>query len=137
MPVLNLNMEKIILDTNFLLIPAQFGVDIFAEIKRIADFRYELYILDKSLDELNKISEEQKGKLKREVNLALQIIKENTANGNINVINTSGTDKNVDDIIVSLQDYITATQDIELQRRLKGKGARIISLRQKKYLFFK
>ena len=45
-------MAKIILDTNFLMIPAQFNVDIFSEIHRICDFKYELYIIDKTIDEL-------------------------------------------------------------------------------------
>jgi len=130
-------MKKILLDTNFLLIPAQFGTDIFAEIKRIADFRYELYIIDKSLDELNKISKEQRGKLKREVKLTIAIIKEKISKNDIKIIDTQEEDKSVDDIIVSLKGYITATQDIELQKRLKEKGAKIISMRQKKYLFFK
>ena len=45
-------MKKIILDTNFLLIPAQFNVDIFSEIERICDFQYQLCIVDKTLSEL-------------------------------------------------------------------------------------
>ena len=54
-------MEKILLDTNFLLIPSQFKVDIFSEIKRICNFSYKLYVLDKSVGELNYIIENQKG----------------------------------------------------------------------------
>jgi len=49
-------MRKIILDTNFLLIPAQFKVDIFSEIDRICSFTYSLFVLDKSVEELKKIS---------------------------------------------------------------------------------
>ena len=36
-------MKKILLDTNFLLIPFQFNVDIFAEINRIANSLNQLY----------------------------------------------------------------------------------------------
>ena len=43
---------KIYLDTNFLLIPAQFKVDIFEEIERLMDKPYDLYVFDKSLKEL-------------------------------------------------------------------------------------
>ena len=67
--------KKIILDTNFLLIPAQFKVDIFSEIVRIADFSYELFIIDKTLDELKKITETQKVKDRFAANLALQLLK--------------------------------------------------------------
>ena len=45
-------MKKIILDTNFLLIPAQFKVDIFDEIDRIMIEKYQLFVLDKTIDEL-------------------------------------------------------------------------------------
>ena len=68
-------MKRIILDTNFLLIPAQFKVDIFSEIQRIADFKYQLYILDKTITELKKIQKEQRGKHKRAAKLGLDLIK--------------------------------------------------------------
>ena len=68
-------MKKIILDTNFLLIPSQSKVDIFAEIDKICMFKYELCIVDKTIDELNNIIEKQKGKHKAAAKLALQLIK--------------------------------------------------------------
>ena len=49
--------KKIILDTNFLLIPAQFGVDVFTGLEELCDFKFELYLLDKSLKELKNIKE--------------------------------------------------------------------------------
>ena len=52
-------MKTVLLDTNFLLIPAQFKVDIFSEIDRICTFQYEIAVLDKTIDELNKIIKEQ------------------------------------------------------------------------------
>ncbi len=52
----------IILDTNFLLIPAQFKVDIFSEVERICNFRYQLVIIDKTLEELEDIVSETQGK---------------------------------------------------------------------------
>lgn len=130
-------MEKIILDTNFLLLPAQFGLDIFTELENLADFRYKLYVLEKSITELKKIAEEQKGKVKRDVKLALSMIEQKIRQDEIIMIDTSGDGRLVDDIIVSLEGYIVATQDIGLQKRLKAKKVKIISMRQKKYLFFK
>ena len=88
-------MKKIILDTNFLLIPAQFRVDIFSEIQRIADFRYQLCILDKTLAELKKINQEQRGRYKAAVKLALDLIKKKKPK----VIKTS-SQKYVDDLLV-------------------------------------
>jgi rRNA-processing protein FCF1 len=121
-------MRKILLDTNFLLIPAQFKVDIFKEIDRIMFAKYKLYTLDKVIDELKKIiaDKKQKQKDKKAAKLALQLIKAKK----INIIKTK-TDKPVDDIIADLKGYVIATQDIGLKRRLKAK---IITLRAKKKL---
>jgi uncharacterized protein len=121
---------KILLDTNFLLIPAQFKVDIFSEIDRIVDEPYKLYILEKTIDELNKIIKEQKSRHKEAANIALKLIKQK----GLNTIKNS-TNYSVDDIIVDIaDDYVVATQDKELKKRLKEKNIKIITLRAKKYL---
>ncbi len=120
---------KIIIDTNFLLIPIQFRVDIFSEIERIMSLPYELFILDKTIMELNKIIAEQKGKDKEAAKLALQLIK-----GKVNLIKTEkGL---VDDLIVELvdKDTFVCTQDMILKKRIKAKGAKLIIMKQKQYL---
>ncbi len=121
-------MKKILLDTNFLLIPSQFKIDIFAEIDRIMLEKYKLFTLDKVIDELKSIQKnpKQSQKNKKAAKLALQLIKAKK----VNIIKTK-TDKLVDDIIASLKGYVIATQDIGLKRRLKTK---IITLRAKKKL---
>ena len=123
-------MKRIIIDTNFLLIPAQFKVDIFLEIKKIAEFDYDLFIIDKTIDELKSIIEKQKGKHKAAAKLALSIIKLKK----IKKIKTKeGT---VDELILKAADKntIIATQDMELKRKLREKGVSLIVLRQKKHL---
>jgi|SRR3989344_4106154 len=125
-------MKKILLDTNFLLIPWQFKVDIFTQIDNIAHFKYGLFILDKTLDELKKIVEEQKGKDKDAAKVALKLI----AIKNIGIIKTE-EDGETDEIILktaSKDDFIVATQDKDLKRRLINQGASVIILRQKKTL---
>ena len=121
-------MKQIILDTNFLLIPAQFRVDIFEEIKRIADFKYQLCILDKTIDELKKIQKEQRGKHKLAAKLALDLVKKKK----IKIIKTTEK-KYVDDHLVdfSKKGAVIATQDLGPKKRLKKP---YIVLRQKKYL---
>ncbi len=117
---------KILLDTNFLLIPAQFRVDIFAEIERIMKEPYKLYILKQTIDELNKIIEKQRGKHREAAKLALQLIKQK----GLNTIRISSKGS-VDDIIKNIaKNYIVATQDKELKKSLK----KVITLRAKKYL---
>ena len=120
-------MKKIILDTNMLLVPFQFKVDIFKEIDRIIDEKYEIFVVDKTLEELEKLIKGNKEKDKKVAKLAKQLIKKNK----VKIINTQG--KNVDEIIIKIKDKdtIVATQDKELRKKLKGD---VIVLRQKKYL---
>ena len=125
-------MKKILLDTNFLMINAQFRVDIFSEIERICNFNYKLYVLDKTVDELKYIIEKQKGKHKGAAKIGLQLLKIK----NVNVIKTNASEK-TDDIIVEYaykKDYLVATQDKDLKRKLINQGATTIILKQKKVL---
>jgi rRNA-processing protein FCF1 len=122
--------KKILLDTNFLMIPASLGVDIFEKIEEMCDFPYELFVLEKSKQELERIQERGRGKDSREAKLALSLIDAKK----INVL-IEDSNEYVDDVLVKLNDeYIIATQDTELKKRLTG---RKIFLRQKKYLVLK
>ena len=124
-------MKKILLDTNFLMLSAQFKVDIFSEIERICNFNYKLYVLDKTIEELKNIIETQKGKHKDAAKVALQLLKLKK----VNVIKTSSK-KNTDDIILEYgkKDHLVATQDKDLKRKLINQGCSVIILKQKKIL---
>ncbi|MBI2207893.1 hypothetical protein HYU50_00190 [Candidatus Woesearchaeota archaeon] len=124
-------MKRILLDTNFLLIPYQFHVDIFSEIERICNFNHELYVLDKTIDELKKIIGEQKGKHKEAAKIALQLLKIK----NVGIIKTS-SEKYTDDIILDYakKGCLVATQDKDLKRKLINHGIGVIVLRKKKFL---
>jgi len=124
-------MKIIIIDTNFLLIPYIFKVDIFEEINRICNFKYQLCVLEETLGELNKIIKEQKGKHAEAAKFALKLVKWK----HLKILDKN-QDKSVDDIIVDIAntDTIVATQDAELKQRLKENGVGFIVLRQKKYL---
>ena len=123
-------MKRIILDTNFLMIPYKFRVDIFSEVNRICDFNYELYIFESSIGELRNIAENQSGIDKKAAQFALKLVKLK----NIGIIKSGETD--VDELMLDSvnNDTIMATQDIQLKRQLLEKGASLIALRQKKYL---
>ena len=126
-------MKKIILKNNFLLIPIQFKVDIFTEIDRICMFNYKLCIVDKTIDELNKIIETQKGKHKLAAKVALQLLKKKK----VSKITTG--EGGVDNLILDLLDEntILATQDVLLRQRAVKKNIKIIMLRSKRYLVLK
>lgn len=125
-------MRKIIIDTNFLLIPAQFKVDIFSEFERICNFPYELCIVDKTVDELKKLINSGRGRDYAAAKLGLKLLEEKK----VKYLKTE-TLKNVDELIVGLAnkvDFAVATQDKALMVKLKKKSVPLINLRQKSYL---
>ena len=123
-------MKNIIIDTNFLMIPIQFRVDIFSEFNRICNFNYKLSIFEQSIRELKNIMKKQPRKHKKAAEFALKLIKLK----NISIIQSNQED--VDSLILKNinKDTIIATQDIHLRKELLKKGASVIILRQRKYL---
>ncbi|MCX6706867.1 MAG: nucleotide-binding protein [Candidatus Woesearchaeota archaeon] len=126
--------KKIILDTNFLLIPAQFGLDIFTELQKTCSFSYNLYIIDKSLSELDNIIRQQRGAPKKAAQMTQKLLKNFINNNKINIIpaKTGYIDREILDI--SDKDTLVATQDAGLRKKLREKGVKTIIMRQRKYL---
>ncbi|MBI4452300.1 DUF188 domain-containing protein [Candidatus Woesearchaeota archaeon] len=123
-------MKRIILDTNFLMIPFQFNVDIFSELERICHFNYGLFVFDAAIRELKKIIEVQAGKSKKAAILALKLVKSK----NVKILESE--ENYVDKAILENldKDVIVATQDKVLRKKLLEKGISVIMLRQRKYL---
>jgi len=127
-------MKHIIIDTNFLLIPAQFKVDIFTELGKLMLEPYELCIVDKTIDELKKIQDTASGKDKAGATLALRMLEKKG-------VKHLKTEKNLntDKLIVELAknpDFIVATQDKALKHILEQNNVQVVVLRQQKYLKF-
>lgn len=123
-------MKKIIMDTNFLMIPWMFKVDIFSEFERISNFKYNLFIFDSTIEELNNIIKKQRGKNKKAAQFALKLINSK----HLNII--SSLKKNVDSLILEnlSEDDVIATLDAKLKKEVLEKGNPVVILRQKKYL---
>src|SRR3989344_4711906 len=100
------NMKKIILDTNALIYFVKFKIDFMEELRRICDFNFEVYVLNKTIDELEKLKKK----------LALELIK----GKNLKILNIA-EGKNVDDILIKMSKlgYIVVTQDKELKEKLQ------------------
>jgi hypothetical protein len=112
---------RVILDSNFLLAPFRFKIDIFKELDRVLDLRYKVFVTDGVIQELRSLnSREAKGAL----SMALKLP----------VIETKATD--VDDALLELAsgNTIICTNDKILIEKLKSKGLPVIYVRQKKYL---
>jgi uncharacterized protein len=123
-----LKIQKIVLDSNFLMIPGQFGVDIFEALRNKLNFPYKLFIVKNTIAELNKIIEKAKNRDKIAARIGLELIKTKS----INIIDCDES-AIVDDELVMLSNdgCIIATQDKELKSRIANKK---IVLRQKKYI---
>ena len=119
---------KIILDTNFLLIPGKFKVDIFRELEKFG--KPQLSTLDSVIKELEKISR-GKGRDAGNAKLGLSLLKDNK----VQILKTKGKDTDSEiERIASEDDYIVCTLDRNLIERLRRECVQVIRLRQKKYL---
>lgn len=127
----NREKRKIILDTNFLLIPVVFRVDIFEEIERICFFPYELCVVEGTIKELENLVNTQKQNDRMAARVALSLI-ESKKITKLSMEGVYGVDKAL--INWGSKGAIIATQDKDLKRELKFLGVGRIVLRNKKHL---
>jgi len=120
-------MKKIILDTNSLLAISQFKVDIFGALYNQIDDKLELFVLDKIVNELEKLIKESRLSEQKAAKLALELIKHK----GIGVIITPDDGLTADEELLRLKGYSVLTQDRELKRKLKEKGTEVLTIRQK------
>ncbi len=144
---------KVILDTNFLLVPFQFNIDVKEEIAKMIDRKYELCTTDGVLQELESLTKDRnryparsatdaatKGrsqnrrKLKRNLK-HLKLLKCALSFASDMTVLKTGV-KDVDAALVSLasQENIVCTNDKVLKEKIRKKGAPVIFMRQKRYL---
>ncbi len=117
---------KIILDTNALMVPVQFGVDIFSE---LSSLNYDEYLVPSGVvRELKGIASSGHGIDRNAARVALSLI------SGFRTIETVG---DVDCAILRLAIEIGAavfTNDSELLRRLRDCGVNVVYMRQRSYL---
>lgn len=111
-------MNKIMLDTNFLVAPFQQGFDIFEEIERLYP-ESKVYTLEDAVQEAKSIEEG------RYVDLVEKLLETK----NIEVLETEGEGE-VDDLLVEICDeFVVGTNDRELKERLLDEDAEVIIVR--------
>jgi uncharacterized protein len=111
------------------MIPAQFHVDILAELGQIIP-HYKLVVPSFVINELKAIKKRSRGKDKIAASVALKIVE----SPEIQKINVNLKKKErVDDALLRISSVL-CTNDIGLKRRARDKGIAVIHLRQKKYL---
>lgn len=126
------NHPTIILDTNFLLVPIRFRVDIFEETERVLNQLIKFAVTPSILKEIEYLKTKANPSFLRELVFVEKIIEKCT------VLNEPIIDgENTDDSIIriaSSQGYYVGTSDKELRRKLREAGVRIVFLRQRRYL---
>lgn len=123
-------MTRLFFDANTLLIPVQFGVDVFEEALRVVDTPVTYCVLDRVVEEVKALAA-TKTKDAPAAKVALQLVKQKDLKGV-----PGSLDKSVDDALVEAcepGDWVV-TQDKELKKKLKAKGVKVITLRNKNHL---
>jgi rRNA-processing protein FCF1 len=117
---------KVLCDTNFLLIPIRFGVDILAETTEAVNDIVEFYVSSKVVEEIKLLISNAKPGLERELRFAL-----NMAN-RFKIIEDDSS-LSVDDSLIQLAEknnMILGTVDKELRKKAKKSGVKVVFLRQ-------
>lgn len=122
---------KIILDSNFLMIPFQFHIDIFQELEYLLQKKVDFVVPSSVKQELTEISS-RGGEGAPEASLALQLASRCRA---VEVVLAPG--ESVDDAIVKASQKLgalVATTDIALKKRLRDINIPVVYLREKSKL---
>jgi rRNA-processing protein FCF1 len=123
----------VVLDTNILTVPAQFGVDIFSEAERVLERSIEFVVLDSVVTELDRKLNTTTGREKRWFKIALDLVER------CRIIKSSEAQQSipVDERILeyaSSSEGVIATNDKELKERAISQGTPVLYLRGKKQL---
>lgn len=121
---------KILCDTNFLLIPLRFGVDVFNEADETLNDLTEFFVSSRVLDEINLLREGAKPSFEKELLFALKMAE-------LCVLICDESVTQVDDSLVQLaknNKMVLGTTDSELRKKAREEGVRVIYLRQRRYL---
>jgi rRNA-processing protein FCF1 len=125
--------RPVILDTNFLLVPFRFKVDILRELDYLIDYSHRYVICSRTLGELAKIGKKV-GKDGMAARLAMKLVEANREM--IDVVESKG---HVDDWIAGYAKEnaaIVCTNDSALRRRLRALDIKVITLKSKSKLGF-
>ncbi len=118
----------VLLDTNFLLLPHQHGVDVFSEIERLVPEKHEVATLSTVVGELEELTGPSKDGVA--ANVALQLLREK----GVVVLPAEG---GVDESIVEKAGgggVLVGTNDRELKSQLRSKGVELLVLRGRNHL---
>jgi rRNA-processing protein FCF1 len=125
-------LPRILFDTNFLMIPLRFGVDIFEEAGRALNQPPEFYVTRSVLKEIAQLKQDARPSFFKELSFAEKIAER------CSVLEVEVEDgETVDDSILRTAEkkrFIVGTTDVELRKKLRAVGVKVLVLRQRRYL---
>lgn len=136
----------IILDTNFLLVPIQFKIDIFEQIKKLIPNIVKFIILLDIMSELTNIHKvEKRPKLKLEISGSIAFLNKKMNENPSDFLNLEIPNSNnlkIDDYLIEISnsimanniDIYLASNDKELRRKCRNNKIKNIFVRQRKIL---
>lgn len=117
-----MNKVKILLDTNFLLTTIRYKLHGLSEIKK--QVPAEFYVLSGTIDELKNLSNTNK-KIEKEYLLVKKMLQNEKVNG------LKSNTENVDNELLEFsKEYIIATNDKELRRKIRENGGKSIYIKK-------
>jgi rRNA-processing protein FCF1 len=123
---------KVVLDANFFFVSSQFNVDVFEELAKLLNRRFEPILLSSTQKELQGLAESNSPKKRKQAHLALRLAEKCRL-----LPVKKSFNETYDDVIVRVSakwKTPVATNDQELRKRLRKIGVPVIFLRQKRCL---
>ena len=122
---------EVIVDSNALLTPLQFKIDVFGELERLLNRRFELILLSPVKRELERLAAESSTKMRRMATVALKLAEK------CRYVEVNSSGRMVDDVIVETAAKTRTpvfTNDSQLRKRLRDISVPVIYVRQKSHL---
>jgi rRNA-processing protein FCF1 len=122
---------RVIMDSNALFAPLQFKIDVFEELERLLNRRFELILLSTVRHELKTLEAEGSPKTRRMATFALKFAEK------CKYVDVASSGRTVDDVIVEVAGRWKTpvfTNDSQLRKRLRDISVPVIYVRQKSHL---
>jgi len=124
---------KVILDSNALFVPLQFKIDIFEELRKLLNMKFELILLSPIRRELEKLAENGSPKMRKNASYALKMAEK----CKLIELDEKIAGSSPDDAILQVArewKSLVFTNDRELRKRLRNINVPVIYVRQKSRL---
>jgi rRNA-processing protein FCF1 len=123
---------QVILDSNALLVPFQFNIDVFEELKRVFNTNPEVVLLSPVKKELERLAEYGSPKMRKQAVKALRLVEKCP-------VKDTGIDPAapVDDVILRIakeRKIAVFTNDRALRKRLRDINVPVVYVREKSHL---